>query len=300
MKITRRQAEYFSVAAELLHFGKAAESLYVSQAVVSQEIRRLEEGLGFRLFDRSTRRVALTRAGDDLLPFVKRFLEAGKALDAIANRLGADAETPVRLGASPSAMDHFVPALLRAVEELSGITVEEFPVDTGQLSTAIEAGKCDLGIGRFPKVGDGYQVSTLYDEPMVVALSTRHPLAQQARIDLSQLSDLPLLVWPREQDPAYYDALLDLCRERGLDPLVMTGRALVLGPRSYLIAENRVFALLPIATTLRLEEGLVARPLTVPATLPMSMVTHKDEPRAAVLKVAAAARKLASMQQFTS
>jgi DNA-binding transcriptional LysR family regulator len=299
MKFTRRQAEYFCEVAEVLHFGQAAESLYVSQAVVSQEIRRVEDGLGYRLFDRSTRRVALTPEGADLLPFAQRLLDAAGTLDTVASRFADGVETPVRLGASPSAMDYFVPTLLREIEIQLGIPVEEVPVETGKLGQEFSTGSLDIGIGRFPNVGDQCRVSQLYDEPMLVVISTNHASAKNPAVDLALLADLPLLLWPREQDPGYYDRILAVCRDRGLDPLVMTGRATILGARSYLLSEGRVFVLIPASSVHRLDEGIVARPISAPVTFPMSLVTLAGDPRPRVNQVVALARRVAANMSFT-
>src|SRR6185312_1917693 len=116
MKVTLRQAEFFAAVAGELHFGNAARALFVSQSVVSQEIRRLEENLGVLLFDRSTRNVRLTGAGERLLPLAQELCGSARHFDEIAQRLLGDRSSRFRLAATPSAMDDIVPSILREAE----------------------------------------------------------------------------------------------------------------------------------------------------------------------------------------
>lgn len=291
MKISLRQIETFCVLARVLHFGRAAEELFVAQAVVSQEMRKLEELIGVRLFDRTTRRVALTEEGRILLPLAQTVYEASKDLNLLAGRLAASPTGPVRLAASPSAMDELVPSVFKEADANPGVSLEEIAVETGRVDRAIESGECDIGLGRFIAVSDRYEVEHVRDDELFVVLSAEHPLAAHEKIDLPDLADLPLLLWRREQHPVYYDTLLAICADRGLEPLVITGRPSIVGARSYLLLENRVFALIPKPATLRLQPGLVARPLSRPASVPLSMVWLRDDPRAGVRTVAAMIRR---------
>jgi len=179
MDLTLRQTEFFSMVAQELHFGRAAERLYVSQSVVSQEIRRLEKNLGVQLFDRSTRSVRLTPAGSQLVDAARTLNDAADNLAAVARRLSDQRMTRLRLGASPSAMDDCVPRVLREAEtRFPSLQIEEIPVETGEVSEAIIAGTSDVGIGRFLDPAVGYRIETIGTEPLFAALSAAHPLAQ--------------------------------------------------------------------------------------------------------------------------
>ncbi len=294
MNITMRQAEFFVAVATTEHFGRAAENLFVSQPVVSQEIRRLERNLGLALFDRSTRSVALTAAGKTLLPLARTMLEAGESFTEVAARLTEPASTGIRLAATPSAMNALVPDILRVAEEtMPGVAVEELAVETGEIGEALASGRADVGLGRFLDVPAQFRTEIIRWEPVFVALSSAHPLADSDGIRLADLSDVPLLLWPRERNPAYYDRLLEICTNAGLEPLVLVSRPRIVGARSYLISEGRAFGLVPESTAGLVLPGITTVPLAQPELLPMSAAWLADEPRQQVLALVALAREVA-------
>ncbi len=93
--LTLREIEYFTVLAEELHFGRAAERLFIAQSVLSRAVQRLESKLGVALFLRSSRTVALTAAGRALLPEALQLLDQGELLRRHARLL---ADRPVAVG----------------------------------------------------------------------------------------------------------------------------------------------------------------------------------------------------------
>jgi len=294
MKFTLRQIEFFSAVAATKHFGLAAEALFVSQPVVSQEIRRLERNLELALFDRSTRSVELTSAGAALLPLARTLLDASESLGEVATKLAGPAHAGIRLAATPSAMNGLVPKMLRAAEkELPGVSVEEIAVETGEVGSALSSGRADIGIGRYIEAPARFRSELIQQEPVFVALSSTHPLASSDSVHLAELSEIPLLLWPRERNPEYYDRLLDICTRASLDPLVLVSRPRIIGARSYLIAEGRAFGLVPESTARVVVPGITTVPLAQPELLPMSVAWLGDEPRGAVLALVELARRVA-------
>lgn len=286
MDVSLRQVEVFAAVAHALHFGKAAEALYTSQSMVSQEIRRLEDRAGALLFDRSTRRVALTPAGEALLPAAEALLAASREF-AIAARLAAGLDTTLlRLAASPSAMNDLVPRALRRSEEaLPHLTIEDIAVETGEVEPALLAGDADVGIGRFLDLPAGYRVETVREEEVLVAMSAAHPAAASRHVRLDRLSELPLMLWPRERSPRYYDVILDICHRRGLDPIVLVSQPRIIGSRSYFLSENRAFTLISASAASALPLDIAVRPLAEPATLPLEVGWRAADPRPAVARL---------------
>lgn len=280
MKVTLRQAEFFTAVAAELHFGNAARTLFVSQSVVSQEIRRLEENLGVLLFDRSTRNVRLTSAGERLEPIALELCGSARRFEEVSQRLSGDRANRLRLAATPSAMDDIVPLVLRRAEELlPQLQVEDVAVETGEVGDALVSGGCDVGIGRYIDVAGDYRFEVIRSEPLFVALSSAHPLAGNSSIELAQLADLPVLLWPRERNPRYYDRLMEVCATAGLEPLVLVSRPRIIGARSYLISDNRAFGLIPQSTAGHPAPGIVTIPLAVQELLPLEMAWLDGDPR---------------------
>lgn len=280
MSVTLRQLELFLAVAEAAHFGKAAERMHVSQPVVSQEVRRLERVLGTALFDRTTRAVRLTAAGEALLDDARAVRSAADSFVARARRLVDDRSQRMRIAVTPSVLDALLPVVLRRAEqELPGALLEEVAVETGEVVDALLHRGCDVGIGRFLEPPEGHRSEVIGRERLLVALSARHPLAQLPEIDLIDMGDLPLLLWPREQNPAYHDHVMAVCADHGLSPLILISSPRIVGGRSYLIADGRAFGLIPESTAKRMSSDIAAVPLVRPATLPMSMVWMERDPR---------------------
>ena len=296
MNLTLRQLRIFTTLAHQLHFGRTAEELGLSQPVVSQELRRLEDMLPGVLFSRSTRLVQLTELGAALLPVAETIVAAADDMALVARQHQAERKT-VTVACSPSIVDRLFPLLLRSAEERApGLTIRELPVETGGVEDAMPG--ADLGIGRFLTDRPGFLVERLGSERLLALLSTTHPAAAAASVELARLGDLPLLIWSRSQAPAYYDELLRICRERGLEPQLVTAPPRITGVRSYLIADGRTFSLIPESATLRLSPGVCARPLSVPATVPVAATwrqsaTARPELRTVLVLLRAAVREFA-------
>lgn len=280
MSLTLRQVEIFVAVAEQLHFGRAAEVLHISQPTVSQEIARLEKALGLPLFDRTRRSASLTAAGEVMA-------EEGRLLvaqaDGLVGRVRLYEENRMRQAlvvASPSVINQLLPAVMsRAEEELPQIEITEAAVDTGAVSHTLGGEHGDIGLGRFLDDIEGFTREIIVEEQVFVALSRSHPLAAGTHIDLLDLEDLPLLLWPREQNPSYYDYLLQLCADRKLSPMILVSPPRIVGSRRYLLSESRAFSLVPASMVGHLSEDLITLPLEKPASVALEMQWRTSDVR---------------------
>lgn len=215
-----RQLRYFVTVAEGLHFGRAAERLMIVQSAVSQQIRRLERELGVQLLDRSPRHVRLTEAGSRFLPAALAVLEAERqALAAVAEYAGERREV-LRVGTSTGMGEH-LERFLEAIEvSLPGVRVELSTAPTHVRLEQVANGMLDVCFARGVEQGpEGVRLIPVWREPLVAAVSARHPLAAQERIGIAQLAELPLRIVPRCVHPPLVDLVTDACREAGFEPV---------------------------------------------------------------------------------
>ncbi len=278
--ITVRQLEVFIVMARELHFAHAAKALHLSQPTVSLEIRKLEEALGVELFERSTRTTSLSAAGGVLLADAARIHAQLVTFEETARLFSRMSAHSVKVVASPSVVDRLLPAVIRKAEKvLPDLVIDEIIADTGTVTSVLLELDADLALGRFLDPLPGFTLETLAQEEVFAVLSRGNPHATDATLSLSELGDLPLLLWPRERSPRYYDAILALCHERGLFPDVVEAPARIVGSRSYLIGENRAFTLIPGSARAHLSDDLRALTLSTTAVLPVEMLFRPSDPR---------------------
>lgn len=272
MKFSLRQLQTFRAVARELHFGRAAASLQLAQPTVSKELHRLERALGLELFQRSSGGTALTPEGSELLPHAERALATLAELDEAASAIRRRLASEVRVAISPSVVNRLMPELLRHLEvahpQLDITTIE---VETGEVVAAIERGEADLGLGHHLGAVRGGQVRTIGQDELYVIISERLVGPDVTQIDLADLGALPLLLWPRDQHPAYYEAVLDVCHARGLDPLVLIGTSRISGSRSYFLLDGRAFSLVPRDFALSEAPGVRALPLRTPGRVPLDI-----------------------------
>lgn len=280
MQVTIKHLEAFAAVAEELHFGRAAGRLGLSQPTVSQEIGRLERIWGVVLFNRSSRTVMLTNSGKELLAASRVVLDQLSIANDLARACQRERRDTVRIVVSPSVANVLLPAVLRDVDRvMPDLQVREDLAESGQVVARVQDLKADLGVGRFLGPVPGMSRELLCDEPLYAVLGHPHPAAAGGSVRLSELQNLPLLLWPREQAPRYHDRLLEVCSQRGLTPLLLVSPTQIAGPRLYLLSELRAFALMPRSATRALPADLAALPLSEPGTLPLEMLWRSRDPR---------------------
>ncbi|HEX6394891.1 MAG TPA: LysR family transcriptional regulator [Acidimicrobiales bacterium] len=199
MDLDLRRVRYFVEVAERLHFGRAAAVLHMTQPALSRQVRQLEDELGVKLLDRSSRHVALTTAGKKLAEDGAELLAASKAAIQRARRGNPDGPS-LTLGFMLG-MD-----LSQILNEFSRVE-PEVDIQLQRLrwwnhADAVRDGRVDVGLVRRPLAQDGLIVQSLYNEPICVTLPATHPLAGEASVRIADLAHEPVLVYA-DADPAW-------------------------------------------------------------------------------------------------
>ncbi|MBP0628016.1 LysR family transcriptional regulator [Cupriavidus sp. AcVe19-1a] len=223
-----RQLRYFVTVAEELHFGRAAQRLSMTQPPLSQQIQALEEELGVPLFVRTRRSVALTPAGAQWLPEVRRVLADAAALPGLAQRLARGELGSLSLAFVSTADYGILPDLLRrfrARHPAVQLQLREATSDV-QLEALLE-GTIDAGLvirPQLPAMPHGLAYLPLVSEPLVLAVPDgwRPPggLAQDGTVSLRDAASEPLIIFPRRSAPAFYDIITGYYAREGLVPAI--------------------------------------------------------------------------------
>ncbi|MFD9863848.1 LysR family transcriptional regulator [Streptomyces alboflavus] len=212
-----RQLQYFAAVADAGGFSRAAERLGIVQSAVSQQVRRLERELGVALFDRSTRHVRLSAAGERLLPEARAVLTAAHRTRQVAADIASGAEGLLRLGTVQGPGDRtyrLLDALRRTAPRLR-VRLRRLPL-TERLA-AVRAGELDAALVRAATTAPGLELLPVWRDPLYVALPEDHPAATQ-QLRLEQLADLPLRLAPREHNPPFHDLVTGALRAAGAQP----------------------------------------------------------------------------------
>jgi DNA-binding transcriptional LysR family regulator len=178
---------FVTIAAEH-SFSRAAIKLCRTQPAVSQAIRRLEEDLGERLFDRRTKRATLTRAGDALLPEAIRLLQMADEAAATIRQLSQRDRVVLRIGGDEPGAHVLLPALYIFLAEQPGVSIAFRRVADVDILSEVEAGTIDVGMttrDRVPAPLSSVQVPL--PSAFSVLLPKRHPLASWRELPLTSL-----------------------------------------------------------------------------------------------------------------
>jgi DNA-binding transcriptional LysR family regulator len=224
-EIELRHLRYFVAVAEELHFGRAAQRLHLSQPPLSQQIRRLEELLGYRLFVRTSRAVKLTSAGEEFLERARHTLRKVEE-DIEATRSAARGE------AGSLAVGFIGSGMLTALPAMLGLYRTRFPkvrlqlreFHTSGVVRGLKEGGLDVGFLRDGGPTEGLEVETLFSEPYYAVLPARHPLAkrsQQRPMDASELRHEPFVFPPVEAGNRAFEKPVSICEASGFRPRVV-------------------------------------------------------------------------------
>jgi DNA-binding transcriptional LysR family regulator len=222
MDVDIRLWRSFTTVAEELHYGRAAERLHITQPALSRQIRDLERVLGVTLFDRTSRRVVLSRAGQALLGQARRALAESDRAVRLAGLAAHGDWGELAIAVLPAAALGLLPAIIRAHREAHpaiGVTISE-SFDEEQLA-ALAAGRIDAGFLRATAAPPGIRLQTLLAEPLLAALPADHQFASRDRIALSDLAGEPFVFFPRHRFVLGYDEFIAACRAAGFSPAIV-------------------------------------------------------------------------------
>ncbi|WP_062297800.1 LysR family transcriptional regulator [Demequina maris] len=191
MDVSVPTLRYFSVLAQELHFGRAAERLSISSPSLSQQIAGLERTVGGLLFERTSRSVTLTPLGAEMLPHATRVLDAHDDLTAWIAEQRTPAETTLRLGVVAAGAGPLTAAIMTAVAEIPHLRLEMrrvgfFDVERELLSRRVDA---VLAPAPLPHDQDVLATAPLWTEPRVLIMRADHPLAGRASISIDEVRD---------------------------------------------------------------------------------------------------------------
>jgi len=223
-----RHLRYFLAVAEERHVTRAARRLGIQQPPLSQQIRALEREVGTPLFVRRPRGVELTEPGRVFLDEARGVLAQLERAVASTRRTARGEQGRISVGFTSSAPFHpFVPRVIRAFREahpLVSLSLEES--GTPDLIEGLRSERLDAAFIR-TAVPDpsGLAVEPLLDEPMLVALPRRHPLARAAGpaappLRLAALAGETFVLYRRGTGPGLYDGIIAACHRAGFSPKI--------------------------------------------------------------------------------
>lgn len=173
-----KQLRAFVTLAEELHFGRAAQRLFIVQPALSMQIKALEEELGARLFERDRHKVELSDTGRVFLPEARATLQQAARAEQMA-RLSSRGEIgTLRIAFVSSVLPALLPAVLRTMRERYPlITLELKDMPTPDQVAALRDRRIDFGMIRLPAAYAGIDTRVVLEEGFVVALPLDHPLS---------------------------------------------------------------------------------------------------------------------------
>jgi LysR family hydrogen peroxide-inducible transcriptional activator len=214
--VTLTELRYAVALARERHFGRAAGACHVSQPTLSVAIRKLEEELGVRLFERRASQVALTDVGERVVTQAKRVLDEASAVREIARQGRDPLAAPLRVATIYTIGPYLWPGLIRHLQrkapQMQLLLSENF---TLKLIEQVRNGEIDVAIMALPLPPCGLSVQAVYDEPFVIAVPRRHAWTRRKAIASADLENETMLLLGSGH--CFRDQVLDVCPERSRD-----------------------------------------------------------------------------------
>jgi len=210
--MTLTELKYIVAVAREKHFGKAAEACFVSQPTLSVAVKKLEEELDLKLFERSANEVTVTALGEEIVRQAQAVLEQAANIKEIAKRGKDPLAGPLKLGVIYTIGPYLLPDLVREMithtPQMPLMLQENFTV---KLLEMLRTGEIDCAVLAEPFPDAGLAVAQLYDEPFFAAVPAKHPLASRDSISNEELKQETMLLLGTGH--CFRDHVLEVCPE---------------------------------------------------------------------------------------
>jgi LysR family hydrogen peroxide-inducible transcriptional activator len=273
-----RDLSYLVAVADLRSFVQAAEQCSISQPTLSTQIKKMEDTLGVRIFERSNKKVLPTELGEQIVASARRVL---LEIDHI-KELAENAQDPLagnfRLGAFPTLSTYIFPGLVPAIKQelpkLRLILIEE---KTDQLIAKLKQGEIDAALLALPIHEDSLVTKTLFDDVFLLAVSVDNPLAQKQTIAQSDLHKHQMLLL--EEGHCLRGQALQICQLNNVEEQ-QDVRATGLETLRQMVRAGTGITFMPNIAIHKPEEGIRYIPFVEPApTRTIALVWRKTSAR---------------------
>jgi LysR family hydrogen peroxide-inducible transcriptional activator len=215
--MTLTELRYVVAVADERHFGRAAEKSFVSQPSLSASIRKVEDELGVRIFERGKSGVIVTEIGAQIVAQARRTLDEAARVKAVATQGRNPLAGVLRLGVIHTIAPYLLPGLVAALRR----TAPAMPLDieenmTANLDRMLREGEIDVAILALPFEAPGVETQAVYDEEFRVVVPAGHPLARKKRVPVTALDTEELLLLPAGH--CLRDQVLGSCTEFSRTP----------------------------------------------------------------------------------
>ena len=280
-----RRLRYFVAVAEELSFNRAAKRLHITQPPLSNQIKQLEEELGVLLFERSSRGVRMTEAGELLLDEARRILVQVDQTVSMIQRVGHGEVGRLTLGFVPSASNEVLPPILRRFRDRYPdveLFLREMRPDL--IVQRLRDTQLDAGFLFLPLEDASLNIECVSREPLVLALPVTHPLAAEPRVELQAVANEPFVLPARYQIPGLYGQVNKACREAGFVPNAVQKDVWLMQTIVGLVAGGTGVALVPASLRNLHRRGVVYKAVHgLSPTVEIGVVWRRDD-RNAVLE----------------
>ncbi len=210
--MTLTELRYVVAVARERHFGRAAEACFVSQPTLSVAVKKLEEELDVKLFERGGNEISVTPLGEAIVRQAQTVIEQAAAIREIAKSGKDPLSGPLKLGIIHTIGPYLLPDLVRqAIERTPQMPLMLQENFTVRLLEMLRTGEIDCAIMAKPFPEQGLAVAPLYDEPFMVAVPKAHLLARRKRVSSEELKRETMLLLGTGH--CFRDQVLEVCPE---------------------------------------------------------------------------------------
>ncbi|GGP19534.1 hydrogen peroxide-inducible genes activator [Silvimonas iriomotensis] len=303
--MTLTELRYIVAVARERHFGRAANSCFVSQPTLSVAVKKLEDELGVTLFERAAGEVTLTPIGERVVEQAQRVLEEVQVVKQLAEQGKDPLAGALRLGIiytiSPYLLPHLIPHLREAAPQMQILLEENY---TGRLAEMLKQGEIDVAILAEPFHEPGIATQPVYDEPFVVATPKGHHWEKQKAIDASMLAEENVLLL--SPGNCFRDHVLQTCPDLNRESLPTGSLQRTLQGSSlttirHMVAGGIGVTVLPATSVTAADESLLSiRPFSEPVpTRRVVLAWRRNFPRLAAVEAVRNAMLASDLPEVT-
>lgn len=217
-----RHLRYFVAVAEEQSFTKASEKLFIAQPPLSRQIQNLEGELGIQLFERGSRPLKMTEAGQFFYQHAVKLLAKAEEVKSMTKRVGLIEKT-IKIGFVGSLLYGLLPQIVYQFrQQQPQFKIELIEMGTTEQIQALKEGRIDVGFGRLRISDSAIQRVLLREEPLMVATHTSHPLAAKSEgVYLADINDQDMFLYPNTTKPNFSTQVRSIFSEHGLEPKII-------------------------------------------------------------------------------